>query len=415
MPKKVKIDNKYKEIKVKLDDVKNLSNEEQYSKFEEVLNKMYEDKVKVTRSYVLKCIKLTLAKSDDYLYLSNGLTVEKDTKEIVFAFKKQAKKLPILILLVVTLLIGAFSATYSGLLYLERADLNKDIDGDGIADLNIDLDGDHIADLTIDTDEDGKPDININYKGNMDPIFNLDKDNDGIPDFNLVNKYDENCKVNCDTNDDGWPDLNYDIDGDGTADLDIDTDGDGHADTSIDLNGDLICDVMCDDNNDGVCDRVCFLTGNEEEENQQSGSSSVTGEQDSNVNSGTLSVVYEDFGELLVEGLVPDDQGPDVVYPEKQFAVTNLSEFEVEYKLTFIVEKNTFTSQNFQYKIESTNGGFSEDFKVAPWEETLLSSLVTIGPLETQEYTLTFKLHGTGEEQNYDQGKSFEGFIRVGD
>ncbi len=421
--KKVKIDNQYKEIKIDLNEFAKLLSDEQYKKIEETLNKMYEGKVEITKAFVLKCIKLTIAKEDDLLYLRSNLVVEKDSKTLIFRFKKKTKKWPIIILLLLTLLIGVFSATYSGLIYVETINLNKDIDGDGVADINIDLNNDRIADINVDTDGDDLPDVNIDYKGNRESIFNQDTDGDGIPDKNLVNDATDGkeCEVNCDTNGDGWPDTNYDTNGDGKPDFDIDSDKDGFVDTSIDLNGDMLCDIMCDDDNDGVCDRSCIVTlidptnPDEDDDYIGSGSSEVTGNDQSNINSGKLSVVYEDNGELYVEGLVPTDQGGEIVTPQKAFVITNLSDFEVYYKLTFEIESNTFTSQNFKYKIESTNGGFASDFQTAPWEDTLLTSYVTIPPLSSQEYTITFMLEGINAPQDFDQGQKFVGNIKVGE
>ncbi len=423
MKKKGKIDNIYKEITIDLHEFNELTNEEQFEKIESTLKEMYEDKIEVTRAYVLKCIKLTTSKDDDYLYLRENLTVEKNTKTLVFNFRKNAKKLPLVILLISTLLIGLFSATYSGLIYLETRDLNKDINGDGIPDINLDLDGDRKAEINIDTDGDDLPDINIDYKGDRDVVFNVDEDGDGKPDKNIVNDATENpgeCKINCDSDGDGWPDYNYDIDGDGEADLDKDTDGDGKIDSDIDINGDRVCDIMCDDNGDGVCDRNCVETeidpnNPDNEDYIPSGPVEGQGDSSSDISSAKLSVIYEDFGELLVEGLLPTDQGPDVLRPEKKFTVTNLSDFTVSYQLSFDVELNSFTSQNFKYKIDSTNGGFTSEYQVAPYEDTLISSFVTIGPLETQEYIVTFMLEGTGAPQDYDQGKKFVGQILVGE
>ncbi len=420
---KRKIDNIYKELRINLNEFNLLTPEEQYSKIEEILNEMYEGKFEVTKAYVLKCIKLTVVKNEDYLYLRENLTVEKSNNELIFSFKKNGKKLPILILLIATLLIGALSATYFGILYLQTRDLNKDINGDGIPDINLDLDNDRKAEINIDTDGDDKPDLNIDYKGDRDDVFNIDTDDDGIPDKNIVNDATENpgeCKLNCDSDGDGWPDYNYDIDGDGEADLDKDTDNDGLVDDSIDLNGDRVCDINCDDDNDGVCDRNCIdkeidPLDPDDENYVPSGPVDTEGDTSSDVNSAKLSVVYEDFGELVVEGLVPTDQGSGVVTPEKKFTITNLSDFEVIYKLSFLIETNTFESQNFKYKIESTNGGYSSDYQTAPWEDTLLSSYVVIDPLATQEYTLTFMLEGINAPQDYDQGQKFVGHIKVGD
>ena len=415
--KKNFIEDKYKEKKIELDKFKLLSTNEQYKEIEDILNYMYENKVKVNKGIINKCLKLLVTKHDDYMILSHHLIVEKDSKIMAFKFEKRSSKFPIIIIFLFALLVALMAATYSGLLLLKYSHLNKDIDGDKIADLNIDINKDKVPDINIDNNKNDKPDINIDYKGNHKAIFNLDKDNDGKADFNLVinaSKNPEDCKVNCDINNDGWPDRNYDIDGDGKADFDIYSKELDAIKDSIDLNGDMICDVMCDDDNDGECDRNCIVT---DDEILGSGPSGNIGNGDNNVGSGSLMVEYKSNGEFFVEDLMPDDQPgyEEKDYPSNTFVVTNNSKYTLVYKVTMTVENNTYTSDNFQYKIDSTNGGYESEFKTAPKEDTLLSSYILIKPKSKQEYTITFRLRGTGEEQNYDQGKKFEGHIKIGE
>ncbi len=414
---KIKIDNKYKELKIDLSLFLDLTNEEQQSRIKETIDSMYEGKVEVNNNMIMKIIKLTLTTGDDYAYLPHNLAVEKSNRELLFRFlNDKGSRTPLIVVLVLTLLVGLFAATYAGINYMSVRDLNMDIDGDGIADLNLDIDGDGKSDVNIDTDGDGIPDLNLDYKGNRQPTFNVDTDGDGVADKNIVNPSSDpsDCTVNCDTNGDGWPDINYDIDDDGKPDIDIDTDKDGEPDTDIDLDGDMVCDVRCDDDGDGVCDKYCQIEP-EDCEPKPSGPSDVTGNQDTTVGSGSLSIVYFDDGELLVEGMLPDDHPEGQNYPTKTFTVTNLSDFDVEYMVTMVVESNTYTSTNFKYKIDSTNGGFSSDFITAPNQDEVLATRVLIEANATQEYTITFKLQGTGEPQNYDQGKVFEGYIKIGE
>lgn len=414
--KKNKELNKYKEKKIVLEDFLKETSNDQYKLIEDTLNYMYENETKVVKGMINKCLKLSISKVDDIMILSKNLIVEKNAKEIIFKYEKKRKGLFIILLYAFSLLTVLISATYFGLLYLEYADLNKDIDGDGIADINIDLDGDKIADINIDTNNDNKPDLNIDYKGNMQAVFNLDTDSDGIADFNLVNDASDGdyaaCYLNCDTNADGWPDYNYDVDGDKIADFDIYSVENGIIQDSIDLNGDMICDVMCDDDNDGVCDRSCITN---DAEIQGSGPSASTGSSDTSVESSSLMIHYEGNGEVHLSDLFPDDQGIEQDYPTVEFTVSNYSNYTLSYPISLIVEQNTYTSENFVYKVESTNGGYNTDYVVVPWEETILDSDVLISAGETQSYVITFKLSGTGEEQNYDQGKLFDGYIEVGE
>ncbi|NBJ65035.1 hypothetical protein D5266_07575, partial [bacterium c-19] len=54
------------------------------------------------------------------------------------------------------------------------ADINIDVNGDGIPDVDIDSDGDGKPDVNIDTDGDGKPDENIKEITEWKPDKNVD-------------------------------------------------------------------------------------------------------------------------------------------------------------------------------------------------------------------------------------------------
>lgn len=417
--KREKISNFYREETLNIIDFNKLDNDKQIEEIEKLLNIMYEDKFKVSRSMVLKVIKLTFAKGDDYLYLANKLTIEKTNNKLTFKFEKRGNKKILIVLLSLSLFAGLVTATYSGLLLLERAKLNIDIDGDGIPDINIDLDDDGIPDINIDLDGDKKPDLNIDYKGNLQAIFALDTNGDGKPDYNLVNDATtpeklKACKVNCDIDGDGWPDINLDFDGDGIPDMDIDTDEDGIPDLNLDLNGDMICDVMCDTTGDMKCDTNCIET---EGYIKRSGPSAVRGEQDSNVDTGYLTIIYEEEESFVVKNLHPEDQpGQANKKAEKTFRIINDSIYTVAYKLAWRDVENTFISENFMYQITSTNNGFNmDDFISAPRDNVEISTFILIPPNSVQEYTVTFKIKGMNEEQNYDQNRVFMGYIKVGD
>ncbi len=414
-----KIENTLKEEKLIINDLNQLDSTAQYEAVETVLNAMYENKIKVEKAHVLKCLKLTLAKEDDQINLRENLLVEKNAKYLIFSFKKKKKIWPAVLALVATLIAATIFATYNAIIYIAESNVNIDIDNDGIADLNIDFDGNLEPEINIDINDDNKPEINVDYKGNRLAIFGLDKDEDGKPDYNLVNDATgdnvETCKVNCDSNGDGWPDYNYDVDGDGTPDFDIAKEGTDEVYLNIDLNGDQLCDIMCDDDKDGVCDRACAPTPEQEDSNTGSGSSSVTGDPNNSLNSGAnLNIVYKDGTELIVSGLLPDDQpGAEVVHPQKTFSIENPTNITITYSLAWVVNENNFTSNNFEYMIESTNGGYQTEWTVAPKSGSPLIDDLIINPNETQEYTITFRLKGIGENQDYDQGKTFSGYLEV--
>ena len=393
--------------------------ENQYKIIEDKLKEIYEDNMEVTRKHVMKVIVLTFNPKDDYIYLPYDLKVSKEKLELIFEVKRKTLGIGWIILGIWLLLFALIGATYSGIRYIKLSNLNKDIDGDGIADINIDINNDLQADINVDTDGDNKPNLNIDYKGNRKSIFNIDTDGDGKPDSNLVNDASTEesrkaCKINCDLNGDGWPDINLDLDGDGKPDMDIDTDGDGVADLNIDLNGDSLCDVMCDTDGDGKCDINCIKT---EYNGMGTGSSKYTGDPSENLDSAVLIIQYTDGETVNAYNLVPTDQPniPDEVFPRpyKTFTIENLSNYTVEYNLVWKNVKNTFVSNNFKYKVAGSNGGFNVGYTVAPRTNDYIAKGILIPARTTQTYRFDFALMGTGQNQNEDQNKEFSALIDI--
>ena len=128
-----------------------------------------------------------------------------------------------------------------------KAQINVDLDGDGVPNINIDNKGDFKPHINIAKDGE-TPTVNIaiihtwtpdkNYKqGNFqfdtmaidekkEVLINIDTDGDGLPDINI------------DLDDDGVPDINKDVNGDWIPDVDIDSTGDGEPDINVDTDGD---------------------------------------------------------------------------------------------------------------------------------------------------------------------------------
>lgn len=392
------------------------SEERQYEIIEEALNEIYEDNLKVTKKHVMKVIRLTLNPKDDYTYLPYNLKVNKQKLELIFEVNNKRVGILPIILALVLLLFALIGATYAGIRYLSLADLNKDIDGDGIADINIDINNDNRAEINVDTNGDDRPDLNIDYKGNRRSVFNIDTDGDGTKDSNLVNDATDGkvCAINCDIDGDGWPDRNLDLDGDGVVDSDVDTDGDGVVDLNIDINGDGVCDIMCDNDHDGLCDENCISASIPGKEN---GSSTASG--DPNIEAATpiLLINFVDGITVNVTKLFPDDQpyiGDDQkVKPYKTFTVENMSDYPVNYSLRWEITYNTFITSNFKYQVEATNGGKTLGYTTVPKTDDYIVRDVTIPARTTQKYTITFNLVGTNTPQNEDQGKVFQGTIKI--
>lgn len=397
----------------------NLSDKSQIDTIDEVLTQIYGDNLKVTKKLIMKVIRLTLNPKDDFIFLPYNLKVSKEKLNLNFnVVSKKQVGLGTIIFLIWLFIFSLIGATYAGVKYLSLADLNKDIDGDGIPDINIDINDDKKADINIDINNDKKPNINIDYKGNRKSVFNIDTDGDGVADSNMVNdatSKDNKCELNCDTNGDGWPDLNIDLDGDGEADTDVDTDGDGVADLNLDTNGDGTCNIMCDTDGDKVCDENCINTATPSKEN---GSSKVTGNPGAESSTPMLLINYTDGVTVNVSNLMPDDQplteGEKRINPYKTFTIENMSNSPMVYSLKWDIEYNTFITNNFKFKINSTNGGYNSNYKTLPKAGTsYIVKDVTIQPKVKQKYTITFNLEGTNSPQNEDQGKIFQAKINV--
>ena len=545
--KEEKIKQNYNREVIDLKEFMLLDAKKQDEKIKETLDIMYEGNLTVTKKHIEKVLNICFDPKDNEVYLPASLKVEKNGSKLIFYFHKRNNIGLILLFLLAFLFIGGF-ATYTGVQYLGRLQMNQDLDGDGVADLNIDLDGDGICDINCDTDKDGKPDRNIDYNGNRKPIFNVQMDDGTI--FNPINQdtdSDGKCDINCDTNDDGWPDTNIDLDGDGKPDINIDTNNDGVADVNIDTNGDGNPDVNIDSNNDGVCDRNCVSpstqnkgeldidtdgdgicdvncdtdgdgkpdtnldywgdknpTFNVEDEdgnidnptNQDTDGDGVCdincdinddgwpdtnidldgdgkpdvnidtnddgipdlnidtdgdkepdmnvdtdgdgvcdencasivtddgttdgiyqeGDDDLDFNTASLIVIFESQNNVVADNIYPDDQvgqGVNTSIPDLLFTVQNMTNQTIYYDLSWVVNENTFESTNFWYRVVSDNNGFNQNWTTAPKADSLFANRVAIAPNVTQTYRISFTLHGTGEEQNYDQGKIFDGQVSI--
>lgn len=403
---------------ISLEELEKISVEKQEELFENIFNRIYSgEEIESLRKYALRCIKLTCDPKDNKIHLPYGVMVQKKDKNIII--KVYNNRQWFLLLLFITLMFFAIlGASYSAIHYDITKNLNKDIDGDGIADINLDFNNDRKPEVNIDIDGDDIPDLNIDYKGNRKAIFNIDRNKNGEADFNIINQdlnNDGKCDLNCDLNNDGWPDLNYNFNGNDRAEMDIDLDNDRKADMNFDINRDMKCDLHCDTNKDNICDKWCLTSSQLDKMDPiNSGTSSNIGNKEWTVQSGELVLEYEDTNKVVVKDIYPDDQ-PGYVQniPTKKFKVTNKSNLFIKYNLRWVVTLNDYESDNFKYKISSTNKGANFDFRTAPKVTSPIMTEIVIGPGEVQEYSVDFKLQGIGGKQNYDQGKTFSGYIEI--
>lgn len=394
------------------------TDKKQYEIIETTLKDIYKDDLEVTKKHVRKVINLTYNPKDDYIYLPYDLKVSKEKLELNFRFDKKVIGFGWILFGLWLLLFALIGASYYGIRYINMVNLNKDIDGDGIADINIDINNDGKAEINVDTNGNNKPDLNVDYKGNRKAVFNIDTDDDGKPDSNLINDASTSekrkvCTINCDINGDGWPDLNLDLDGDGKPDLDIDTDGDGNADLNLDLNGDGVCDIMCDLDGDDNCDSACIKPPKDNEIN--TGTSTITGDPGTGTSTPQLLLRFDDGVTVNVNSIFPDDQ-PNMenqVKPYKEFTVENLSDYTMYYTLGLEVVENTFVTNNFKYRLTGTNGGISIDYTTAPTKDITLGERIAIPARTIQKYRLEFNLVGINAPQNIDQSKRFKANVKI--
>lgn len=403
---------------INLEEIEKLSVEKQAKYFEDVFDKIYSgEEIESLRKYALRTLKLTCDPKDNRIHLPYGVRVQKKGNKLIIKVYKN-KPWFLLLLFLTLMFLAILGASYSSVHYSIVKNLNKDIDRDGIPDINLDLNGDRRAEINIDTNWDNKPNLNIDYKGNRKKVFNIDRNNNGIADYNFMNQdtdKDGKCDINCDINKDGWPDINLDVDGDGLVDIEIDIDNDKKPDLNFDMNRDMICDLHCDTNRDKKCDKWCLTSP--ELENMDpitSGSSTNIGNNEMTLQSGELILEYEDTNRVFIDNIYPDDQPfYTTVIPTKKFKVTNKSALHVQYNLRWVVTLNDYKSDNFKYKVSSTLGGANFDWTTAPKTTSPLETEILIEPFTTQEYEVDFKLQGIGGKQNYDQGRTFSGYIEI--
>ncbi len=418
--KNIFVNKKFKEKFINLDDLKKELKNEQFDVVRSVLQDAYPH-TDIKNSWVMSCVELIDKEHDQIVYLPKDLAVEKVDNTLNFRFESRKKNFALLLLFLATFLATAIGTIYVTLNYIEKKDLNKDIDKDGISDLNVDKDKDGKDDINIDTNNDKIPDLNIDYKGNRKAVFNVDSDKDGKADFNFVNDAStlekrKTCNLNCDVNADGWPDTNIDLDGDGKADVDIDTDKDGKPDLNIDVDGDGKPDILLDPKGTGQCTESCVENIEQKNEvvdsSKKSGPSSVTGEPQSSevTSSGNLVISYSGSGAPSID-VLPDDMPEHVEIEDRKFTITNETNYPILYRLVWTNVSNNFETENLQYSLTGTMGGISKEFQPVPKANGIIKEGITIPANTTQSYTLSFVLKGTHTEQNIDAGKTFAGVV----
>ena len=300
---KVVIEKNNKREEINLKEFMLLDSKKQDVKIKETLDLMYEGKIDVTKKHIDKVLNIAFDTRDNETYLPGSLRVEKIGSKLIFSFKKTNNLALFILFALAFLFIGGF-ATYMGVEYLARLELNQDLDGDGVCDINCDTDKDNV------------------------------------------------CDTNC---------------------------------TNVNING-------------------------------NGGGTSQEGNGGMDFTSADLIVIFDSTDDVVAENIYPDDQageGFNTTIPSIGFTIQNTTNQTLYYNLSWTVNENTFTSDNFWYRVTSDNAGFNQDWTTAPTSDYTFATRVAVAPNTTQTYSVDFTLHGTGEPQNYDQGKVFSGQIHV--
>ena len=148
------------------------------------------------------------------------------------------------------------------------------------------------------------------------------------------------------------------------------------------------------------------VTGNEEAE-------------DVIVETGTLSLLYTDGPEIILNDAYPGD------YIEKTFTVENTGTLDAEYTIyikdlinNFLNEEIVLSLTCTSYKDGEENGTCQEienkiiQYSTSMSEETIKTN-IPVEPGIIHEYKLIVLFKETNEVQNYNQGKTFSGLINI--
>ena len=145
-------------------------------------------------------------------------------------------------------------------------------------------------------------------------------------------------------------------------------------------------------------------------------SSSVTGNENAKdmvVEAGTLRLTYTDSPQIIMQNIKP---GQTIT---KKVTVKNTGTLDTAYNLVWQELVNLIA--NDEMVIEATctryNGdtveGTCESLTSTPIKRIKIKENVSIEPNVTHKYTITITFKETGENQNYNQGKSFSGVLGI--
>lgn len=149
------------------------------------------------------------------------------------------------------------------------------------------------------------------------------------------------------------------------------------------------------------------------------------------VSGGTMNITYSNSDVITVSNIVPRGLAASATTTDawvtKSFTVTgnNTTAIVMKYKVTLVVETNTFTSGALEYKMTATNTGDNGTPMTAVTKFTDIaageSSIVlgngqfsaATGGDKAHKYVLYIYFLNTGGDQNTNQGKAFTGYLKT--
>ncbi|MDD2409473.1 MAG: hypothetical protein PHD03_01990 [Bacilli bacterium] len=141
------------------------------------------------------------------------------------------------------------------------------------------------------------------------------------------------------------------------------------------------------------------------------------------VSGGTMTITYAGGSAITASNIHP--QSAAIV--TKNFTITgnNTAAIVMKYKVTLIVQTNTFSSGALEYQLASTNTGSNGTIMTAITTNTdivngasniLLGNgqfTAATGGNKVHTYSLTIYFLDTGTDQNINQGKSLTGYLKT--
>ena len=129
---------------------------------------------------------------------------------------------------------------------------------------------------------------------------------------------------------------------------------------------------------------------------------------------GNLELTYTDTNEISLDNVIPGDSFT------KEVSVKNTGTLDVKYNLVWQSLTNTITNNELvieatckRLNSSGTEDGTCESISQTPVSSNTIKKKISIEPNITHEYTVKVTFIDTGEPQNYNKNKSFNGKLGI--